>query len=314
MRRHALASLASLALLAALFGCRPGGSARETYQPVGGDVTRPTGPLRLADARAYLLALVNRDRAEAGLGAVELDDTATRAAQRHVEDMTTRGFTAHWGSDGSVPEQRYTEAGGTDVAQENAACFFDGEARALDPDPRFDPGALERLEAAFLGEVPPNDGHRRNILKPVHNRLGLGLAQPVGIAQPCLAQEFVDDYGEYGALPAEARVGATVDVTGTITAPVEFGGVGLARIEPARPTPAAALNQTSTYAVPEPYVLFFPAGFQTPRPVSVQGNRFGIEVALDDRRRPGRYEVSVWGKYPGSDALVMVSLRTVTVR
>jgi hypothetical protein len=60
--------------------------------------------------------------------------------------------------------------------------------------------------------------------------------------------------------------------------------------------------------------LYFPAGFKTPRPVKVDGNRFEIDVQLDDRQRKGRYEISVWGNYPGSGKeLVMISLRTITV-
>ncbi len=270
--------------------------------------------MHLDDARRYVLALVNRDRAAEGLSPVELDTAASQAGQQHVDDMAGHGFTAHWGTDGSVPEQRYTEAGGTDMVQENAACFFDGQKRELDPDPVFDPVALEKIEAAFMSEVPPNDGHRKNILKPVHNRLGVGLAKPTNVDQPCMAQEFVDDYGNYGELPRQAPVGKQVEVSGEIDKPVEFGGVGIARVAPAAPMTAAQLNQTSIYAVPEPYVLFFPAGFKTPKPVSVKGNHFSIDVALDEHHRAGRYEVSVWGKYPGSDALVMVSLRTVTVR
>ena len=43
-------------------------------------------------------------------------------------------------------------------------------------------------------------------------------------------------------------------------------------------------------------------------------NRFSIAVPLSDAGKAGRYEVSVWGSYPGDTALVMVSLRVVDVR
>jgi uncharacterized protein YkwD len=293
-----------------LGGCGPraGGSAAP--------VPKPAGPLGLSDAREYVLALVNRDRAEAGLDPVERDEVAEKAAQRHVEDMTAHGFTAHWGTDGSVPEQRYTEAGGEHFVQENAACFFDAEDRQLDPDPSFDAKLLEQIESAFMSETPPNDGHKKNIIKPVHNKLGIGLAKPVGIEQPCLAQEFVDAYGSYEAIPREARVRQPLRIAGEVNEPVEFGGVGVGRIEPAKPTPASELNQTSSYHVPEPTNLYFPAGFKTPKPVTVNGRRFSIEVPLDVGGQSGRYEISVWGRYPGGakNELVMVSLRTMLVR
>src|SRR5690606_6268330 len=149
-------------------------------------VPEATGPMTLDQAREYVLALVNRDRSEAGLDPVERDEVAEQAAQRHAEDMSQHGFTAHWGTDGSVPEQRYSEAGGTQMVQENAACFFDGVQRELDPDPRFSADELAKIETAFISEVPPADGHKRNILKASHTHLGVGLAKPVGIQQLCM--------------------------------------------------------------------------------------------------------------------------------
>jgi uncharacterized protein YkwD len=300
---------ALLAIVCVAAGCGARGRSG-SVQPV----TRPAGPLELDAAREYVLALVNRDRGEQGLEPVERDEVAERAGQRHVDDMTKHGFTAHWGTDGSVPEERYTEAGGEDFVNENAACLFDAQERELDADPRFDAGLLEQIQKAFMSETPPNDGHKKNILKPVHNRLGIGLAKPRGINQPCMAQEFVDDYGTYGELPRQARLRQVLKIEGEVRDPVGFGGVGIGRIDLAEPTPASELNETSTYRVPEPKVLYHPKGFQTPKPVEVDGKRFSIEVPLDDGGRPGRYQVSIWGKYPGSEKeLVMISLRTLRV-
>jgi uncharacterized protein YkwD len=259
----------------------------------GGKVTRPPGTLGLEDARRYVLDLVNRDRAEEGLPAVELDDTANRAAQRHSDDMALNGFTAHFGSDGSVPEQRFTEAGGEDMAQENAACFFDGVKRPLDPSPQFLPEELEKIEYAFISEVPPHDGHRRNILKPIHNKVGIGLSKPRDIKELCMAQEFLDDYGDYGDLPRKARVGQVIEVEGELREPMHFGGVGLARIDHAKPLTPQHLNGTGGYTFPSPFVVYFPEGFKTPKPVKVEGKRFSISIPLSDRGRPGRYEVNV---------------------
>lgn len=271
--------------------------------------------MELEQAQRYVLALINRDRARHDLEPVSWDDTAADAGMRHAQDMARTGFTAHWGSDGSVPEQRYSEAGGRLLVQENAACFFDNVARELDPKPTFEAVELERIQSAFYNEVPPNDGHRKNILGRWHNRVGVGLAKPVGIQQPCMAQEFADDYGTFDDLPEDATVGQQVTVAGEVREPVRFGGVGIARIEAAAPMPPEELNQTSTYQMPRPYVMFFPPGFKTPKPVQVDGRRFSIEVPLDDGAKPGRYLVSVWGAYPGAgDELVMISLRSILVR
>jgi uncharacterized protein YkwD len=277
-------------------------------------VPRPSAPAAGTEAKRYMLTLINRDRARAGLSALELDPIASAGGDRHARDMAKHGFTAHWGSDGSVPEQRYTEAGGTDLVQENVACLFDGVPRDLDTSPRFDPALLEQLEQMFMDEVPPNDGHRRNILKPGHHRVGIGLAQLASVNQPCLSQEFVDDWGDYADLPRAAPRTATLHVKGQLREPIRFGGIGLARIELPSPKSAQELNATSVYRIPAPETLYFPPGFKTPKPVKVDGQRFAIDLGLGPAPRAGRYEVSIWGKEPGQSELFMVSLRTIVVK
>jgi len=278
------------------------------------EVPRPIAPAASDEATSYMLSLINRDRKAAGLTPVELDAVASVGALRHARDMAHRGFTAHWGSDGSVPEQRYTEAGGSDMVQENVACLFDGVPRELDPSPHFDPALLEQLQKMFMDEVPPNDGHRRNILKPGHERVGIDLAQPAAVNQPCLGQEFVDDWGDYAELPKQAPRNVSLHVAGEIRAPLAFGGVGIGRIDLASPKIAQELNSTSVYRIPQPETLYFPPGFKTPKPVKVNGKAFAIDVGLGPRPGPGRYEVSIWGKEAGKSELFMVSLRTIVVK
>jgi uncharacterized protein YkwD len=298
-----------LALCAALACSHPAGNA-----PAPAASPRPDGPAEIDEACRYVLTLINRDRQAEGLEPVELDAIASAGAQRHARDMASHGFTAHWGSDGSVPEQRYTEAGGTDMVQENVACLFDGVPRDLDPSPRFDPALLEQLQRMFMDEVPPNDGHRRNILKPGHHRVGIGLAQPAAVNQPCLAQEFVDDWGDFSELPREASRSVNLHVSGELKKPILFGGVGLGRIDLAAPKTAKELNATSSYRIPQPETLYFPPGFKTPKPVKVDGQAFSIDIGLGPKPRAGRYELSIWGKEQGKSELFMVSLRTIVVK
>ena len=278
-------------------------------------IARPTKPMTIAEARKYFLRLVNRDREREGLEPVVFDTTAQKAAQEHSDDMAAHGFTAHYGTDGSVPEMRYAAAGGTDIAFENAACFFDNTERKLDKNALFLAAELERIESAFINEKPPHDGHRRNILNPWHNRVGIGLSQPAGITVPCVAQEFVDHYGKYDAIPTSASVGAKIRVSGEMLAPATFGAVAIARIDKPEPRTADDLNGTGSYQLPQPYVTFLPKGFVTPIEVKVEGaTRFSVEIPLDDRGRAGIYEVSVWGLVPESKDLVTLSLRTVAVK
>lgn len=283
------------------------------YVSEAGPIPRPTGPLSHDEAVRYVLALINHDRSKAGVPPVEWDGRAAGAARAHVVDMAKNGYTAHWGTDGSVPEERYTAAGGTHLMKENVACFFDGAVRPLDPAATYQAIDLEKIESAFMNEVPPNDGHKKNIIAKWHTGVGIALAMPKGIPQPCMAQEFVDEYGTYGDLPRTARPGQVVTIGGEIKDPVAFGGVGVARIDPARPLSPEHLNSTSTYAIPKPSVLYFPKGFQTPKPVAVSGKTFSIDVPLG-AGGPGRYEVSIWATFPGESSLSMVSLRVVDVR
>jgi uncharacterized protein YkwD len=318
---------AAACLCALTFGCAPPKGA-DRAKPVESATTdsgeagvaaeaqveRPTGPLDRKQAEVYILRLVNRDRATQGLPPVAWDDTAARAGQRHVEDMVQNGFTAHWGTDGSIPELRYTEVGGVHMVQENAGCFADGKARELDPDPRFDPAAIEKVQSAFFDEVPPKDGHRRNILKSWHTHVGVGLAKAKGSDIVCQAQEFVDRYGTYDDLPKDAKVGKNVRVAGSLHEPAKFIGVGLARIELPKAMTVDALMATSTYPIPAPYATYFPKGFKTPKPVDVRGRDFSIELPLSDRGKKGLYQVSIWGEVPGTKDFVMLSLRTIRVQ
>ncbi len=277
------------------------------------DYVPPKGPMTREEAQRYVLYLVNRDRKAQDLPPVRWDDTAAKAGQRQADDMASHGFTAHIGSDGSVPELRYTEAGGDHMVMENVGCFADGQGRELDPDARFTAEGLAEIERKFMDEVPPFDGHRRNILTPWHTSFGVGLSQTKGLGIPCMAQEFTDAYGEYDELPAKAHVGAKIKVKGTMKAPAQVAGVGVARVDKPKPQKPSALNQTHSYAIPKPATTYFPKGYKTPIPLEVNGEAFSIEVPLSVESKPGMYTVSVWAKLPQTKDLVMVSLRTIAV-
>lgn len=264
-----------------------------------------------------MVALINRDRKTAGLAPVVLDEGApTVAGQAHAEDMVRLGYLGHWGSDGSVPEQRHTEAGGADMVLENALCFTDEAKRNVDPQPLIDPAQIEKAESQFFDEVPPNDGHRKNILKAAHTRVGIGVAQSTETAKelavPCFTHEFVDGYGTYAPLPRKAKVGSKIHVEATLEG-ARPTGVGVARIETPKPIAASELNRRRSYPVPKPFQMYWGPGFVTPIVAQITGPKIAIDVPLSDKNLPGLYEVSVWAKVGSSDEQAMVSVRTIRV-
>jgi uncharacterized protein YkwD len=281
-------------------------------------VPTPKGPLTIGEARRYLLALINRDRQSMGLVPVVLDEKAAQSAgQGHAEDMAENGYLGHWGLDGSVPEQRFTEAGGADMVLENASCFVDQQHRSLDRQARIDPAQIEKTESMFFHETPPNDGHRKNILKPWHTSVGIGIAQPratpTEIPVPCVTEEFLDSYGTYAVVPRDVKVGARIRVEGTVHSPAKVSGVGLARVDLPRVLTTSDANSRRSYPVPPPYATYWPPGYVTAIPLLVKGGTFGIDVPLDDHGKSGLYELSIWAKLPGSPDFQIVSLRTIRV-
>lgn len=274
--------------------------------------------LTRVQAEQYMLSRINHDRTALGLPPLVWDETAAKAARRHAEDMATHGFTSHWGSDGSVPEQRYTEAGGEDVVFENVGCFVDGVAQPLAPNALYAMEGLDSFERAFMDEVPPHDGHRRNILSRAHTAVGVGVAQVEGSRIPCVAQEFVDDHGDYASLPRRARVGDFIEIRGELHPHVELVLVGIARLDSPTPRTARELNETRDYLVPEPYEAYFPRRFTPPYPpsplvLSLVERKLTLGVTLDEDDKPGVYEVSIWANLPGLSEERLISLRTIHV-
>jgi uncharacterized protein YkwD len=271
------------------------------------------------EARCLMLSLINRDRATMKLPPVELDEgPPTLAGQSHAEDMAVHGYLGHWGTDGSVPEQRLNLAGGGDMVLENASCFTDEATRILDTSPSIAAEEVIKTEALFFNERPPMDGHRKNILKTFHRRVGIGIAQPMPRPQeipvPCFSQEFIDPYGTYAPIPASMRLGQTLHVEGTVPAPAVPAGVGLARTALPAPISVSELNRRRSYPVPQPYQMYWPQGYVTPIPVRMAPNGgFAIDLPVTDRGQPGLYELSIWAKLPGEADFIIVGMRTLRV-
>jgi hypothetical protein len=259
--------------------------------------------LTLEQARQYMVELINRDRASKDLNPVKLDPVATAAGQKHAEEMAAENYLSHWNLDGKMSVQRYTEAGGTDSVHENVFLQTRGRKAAgsgpllLLQEPTFTRAELEGIEAAYFNEIPPNDGHRRNILNPQRTHVGVGLARGRGDGILSLAntQEFVNRYVEVDAIPQSLSTRAALTVSGRTPSGAKFVCVSVAR----SPLPARMstdeLQATRGYSVPASFVSYWPTPYDSPQPVEVSSDgRFKVVVRPSDIGRPGLYFVAVW--------------------
>lgn len=276
------------------------------------NATFVSAQMSLREARAYLVELINRDRAGAGLQPVALDIAASQSSQLHTEDMVTFGFHGHWDLNGTKPDLRYTEAGGTDFAAENASFFFEqlGLPAALIPDAVWTPGEVEEAETGFMN----SPGHRANILRPEHNKVGLGLSKGQGpnLVHRAVVQQFVNDYGEMDLIPLQAPVGQVIRVSGAFNPPYTIRSVSVGREELPRSMTIDEVNAMGAYSAPQPYVNYWPPRFVTPIPIQVQGNSFSIEFPLDDAGQEGLYYITIRANGPSGES-ILASQRTVRV-
>ncbi len=170
--------------------------------------TTPSGltESELINAREYALKLINDVRTTAGLEEVVLDENS--AAQSHAEDMRANCFLSHWGSDGLKPYMRYTLAGGEQYSDENV---HGSGFCPLDPGRYRASSIRERLDDA-MDSLMNSPGHRRNILKPQHRKVNIGIA----FEHPniWITQQFVGDYIEFTDKPVIE--GGVLRMSGTV--------------------------------------------------------------------------------------------------
>ncbi|MET7638456.1 sigma-70 family RNA polymerase sigma factor [Streptomyces sp. NPDC005438] len=109
-----------------------------------------------------VLALVNKERAARGCGALRLNDRLNTAGQRHSDDMAARGYFSHTSPDGKDPGDRITAAG------YRWSTYAENIARGQ--------GSPAQVMKAWMD----SSGHRANILNCSLKEMGLGVHQGAG--------------------------------------------------------------------------------------------------------------------------------------
>ena len=160
MRRVVLSFCAILALTACVVVPIP---------IAGGAPSGPAAPLAALPASGFG-ALLNRVRADTGLGALAPNARLAAAAQAHAQDMVQRGYFAHQSPSGTLPSARVRAQG---------YCFrFVAENIASGQQ------SEQRVMAAWMG----SRDHRANMLSPNAREYGLGRAGDIWVlvlGSPC---------------------------------------------------------------------------------------------------------------------------------
>lgn len=98
-----------------------------------------------------------------GMGALRVSPALTRAAREHAQDQATTGRTGHEGAAGSVPSSRIQQYGQWERIV--------GEVIAYGP-----VSGREVVSRLLIDDGVPSRGHRRNILNPAFQLVGVAIA------------------------------------------------------------------------------------------------------------------------------------------
>lgn len=164
----------------------------------------------------FTLNLVNQDRASAGLSAVSL--STVPSGQQHADSMDYFDYFSHWDVQGYKPYMRYTLSGGTGAVAENVGMNYCTTSPASASEVFPTSCSIQSIENGIANsewQMINNDaaccanGHRDNILDPLHTSISIGIAYNTTTS----ALYFVEDFeNSYIALNAPI-LGANDEVT-----------------------------------------------------------------------------------------------------
>ncbi|MDF3147614.1 CAP domain-containing protein, partial [Streptomyces sp. T21Q-yed] len=143
---------------------------RPSTRPTRSASSTPQAQPTPTGAVAQVVALVNKERADAGCGPLTEDPQLNQAALGHSEDMDARDFFDHTNPDGADPGQRITAAGYTwSTYGENIA-------------------QGQQTPEAVMDSWMNSPGHRANILNCSFKDIGVGIHE--GAGGPWWTQNF----------------------------------------------------------------------------------------------------------------------------
>ncbi|MGI5373162.1 sigma-70 family RNA polymerase sigma factor [Streptomyces sp. CA-251387] len=143
---------------------------QQSPRPTRAAASTPQSQPAPTDTVGQVVALVNKERADAGCGPLTEDPLLNKAAQGHSDDMAARNFFDHTNPDGADPGQRITAAGYTwSTYGENIA-------------------QGQQTPEAVMDSWMNSPGHRANILNCSFKDIGVGIHD--GSGGPWWTQNF----------------------------------------------------------------------------------------------------------------------------
>lgn len=142
---------------------------------------------RFENRARQIFELTNRDRLAQGLQPLRWSESLAAAAQKHAELMSAKGFLMHQYPDEGTVGQRAVQAGAhfQAIAENIATGYSDVQ-----------------IEQEWMHSTP----HRRNILDPRMNALGVGIIARGGVLYA--VEDFAEASEAFSSAQVESRVGS----------------------------------------------------------------------------------------------------------
>lgn len=262
---------------------------------IAGLLLVPTGEIRVAprEMRLQLVEMINADRVAAGLPAVEYSDELSEAADGHCREMLENDYASHWNRAGWKPYLRYAAGGIRDATSENIHAFWSTDFREEQVWQYMAEG-----HRGFMGEQPPNDGHRRSILDARHTHVGIGVAYDGGGLR--MIELFGGRYAELKPVPLRAGLKDNLTVAGRLLRGTDrLLGIAVYYEPLPRTMNRAELRDTFSYSLPQEERMDRPRLTSgryvdgSTGTVNVSGRSFQMPLIFW-KDKPGLYTIAVW--------------------
>ncbi|MFI7546942.1 CAP domain-containing protein [Actinoplanes sp. NPDC049599] len=158
---------------------------KRTTPPTTAPAKRKNAPVTSGSILDQVLDHINAARGDEGLAALSLDTSLSKAAALHNQRMIDGcGLSHQCSGEGGIGERFSAQGVPWRSAGENIGFGFAGDSDAAIAQ------AANGLCDSMLAEVPPEDGHRKNLLSKDFTRIGLSVVRESG-GKVWLTQDFV---------------------------------------------------------------------------------------------------------------------------